>query len=151
MATANMRLMPLKKGHLGIVALSEDATTLEASKEEGYDVPDTLMIEADLAAGQASVTWLGEEGFARIYHKGSSDPEQLFPGNLRQGWRRPFIAAFCLKYISIMHHEGMEGVLSVGDRLDLRSVKDLNAPQSKSTYMLTGAKRSAGMSAGATR
>ncbi len=77
--------MPLKKGHLGIVSLSQDATTLEASQEEGYDTPDSLMIEADLEAGQASVTWLGEEGFARIFHKGTSDPEQLFPGKWRQG------------------------------------------------------------------
>ena len=77
-----MRLMPLKKGHLGIVTLSEDATTLEASKEEGYEGLDSLMIEADLVAGAASVTWLGEEGFARVFHKGSSQPEQLCPGKL---------------------------------------------------------------------
>ncbi|KAK9844653.1 hypothetical protein WJX74_005184 [Apatococcus lobatus] len=120
-----MRLMPLKKGHLGIVTLSEDATTLEATQEEGYEALDSLIIEADLAAGQASVTWLGEEGFARIFHKGSSDPEQLFPG--------------------------MEGVLRVGDRLDLRAVTEVAAPQSRSTYMLTGAKRCAATSAGASR
>ena len=82
MALATMQLMPLRKGHLGIVILSEDAATLEASKEDGYEAPDSLMIEANPAAGQASVTWLGEEGFARIFHKGDSDPEQLFPGVL---------------------------------------------------------------------
>ena len=84
MASSLLRLMPVKGGHLGIVSLSEEATTLEATSEAGYDGTDSVMIEANPAAGQASVTWLGEEGFARIFHKGCPDPEQLLPGKRLQ-------------------------------------------------------------------
>lgn len=142
--------MPLKKGHLGIVTLSKEATTLEASKEEGYDEVDCLLVEADLDAGQASVTWLGTEGFARIFHKGSSDPQELSPGKLLD------VCVNMLGHKQDQSHSssddaGMEGILKVGDRLDLKGVTDLSAPLSKSTYMLMGTKSSAHTPAGGSR